>query len=191
MRRLGSLLIVLALVLGAGTGAGAAQSWGDGAPETPRFEVCLPGAMGAFEAALQGPGYGADWRLAETNVHWVQHCGYLAMGICEVSRNSLICQRRLRAGLEARSAALRDLLPAPGAVTGGLAPLYARVWALAHGQDAGDACAGWDYRRGLWCDSFQAALQFEEAVHAWQVARLMGVMGPLDWEDLSDLASVQ
>lgn len=165
----------------------AAQSWGDGAPDTPRFEVCLPEQMEAFDAALHTPGYGADWALAAINVHWVQHCGYLAMGICEVSANSLICQRRLRAGFEARAADMRALLPEPDRVDGPLAPLYARVHALAHGRNAGDDCAGWDYRRGLWCDSFQAALKFEEAVWAWQVARLMGVMGPMDWARLSAL----
>lgn len=178
---------VLVLLLAMMAGPVAAQSWGDGAPNTPRFEVCLPEQMAAFEEALHGPAFGADWALGETNVHWVQHCGYLAMGICEVSDNSLICQRRLRAAFEARAADVRANLPDPDGVEGALAPLYARVYALAHGSNAGDDCAGWDYRRGLWCDSFQAALKFEEAVWAWQVARLMGVMGPLDWAELSDL----
>jgi len=78
------------------------------------------------------------------------------------------------------------VLPAADAVgAGALAPLYSQVWALAHGLDAGDECAGWDYRRRLWCQSFQAVLKFEEAVWAWQVARLMGVAGPLDWAALS------
>ncbi|OAN75879.1 hypothetical protein A8B78_15695 [Jannaschia sp. EhC01] len=177
----------LALILTLLAGPLAAQSWGDGAPDTPRFEVCLPEQMNAFEQALQTPGYGADWAVGSINVHWVQHCGYLAMGICQVSDNSLICQRRLRAAFEARAAQMRALLPAPDGVEGPLAPLYARVHSLAHGTNAGDDCAGWDYRRGLWCDSFQSALKFEEAVWAWQVARLMGVMGPLDWTVLADL----
>lgn len=181
------LPLIFAVVLAMFAGPLAAQSWGDGAPNTPRFEQCLPEQMGAFDASLAGPGYGGDWALAAVNVHWVQHCGYLAMGICEVSRNSLICQRRLRAAFEARSADVRALLPDPAGVEGPLAPLYERVWALAQGRGAGDDCAGWDYRRGLWCDSFQAALKLEEAVWAWQVARLMGVMGPLDWAVLSDL----
>lgn len=175
-----------------GTGEGAAQSWGDGAPETPRFGVCLPEAMAEFEGALQGPGYGADWDVGAMNAHWVQHCGYLAMGICEVSTGAMDCQRRLRAAFEARGAQMRGRLPEPEAVGGAaLAALYERVWALAHGRDAGDSCAGWDARRALWCESFQAALKFEEAVHAWQVARLMGVMGPLDWAELSDLDATQ
>lgn len=165
----------------------AAQSWGDGAPDTPRFEVCLPEQMEAFEGALLTAGFGADWNVDAINVHWVQHCGYLAMGICQVSDNSLICQRRLRAGFEARAQDMRALLPEPGGVEGPLAPLYARVYALANGANAGDDCAGWDYRRGLWCDSYQAALKLEAAVWAWQVARLMGVMGPLEWDALSGL----
>ena len=180
------LLIVLAPT------ALLAQSWGNGAPQTPRFEVCLPEQMEAFDAGLSTPGYGAaghgaDWALGAMNVHWVQHCGYLAMGICQVSDNSLMCQRRLRDAFDGRAAQMRALLPEPDAIEGELAPLYARVHALAHGSNAGDDCAGWDYRRGLWCDSFQAVLKFEEAVWAWQVARLMGVMGPLDWAVLSDL----
>lgn len=178
-------LAVVLMLLG---GPLAAQSWGNGAPDVPRFEVCLPEQMGAFEAALQGPGYGADWALGAVNVHWVQHCGYLAMGICEVSDNSLMCQRRLRAAFEARAEAMRGLLPAPGEVEElALGPLYARVHALAHGFDAGDSCAGETYRRQQWCASFQAALKLEEAVWAWQVARLMGVMGPLDWAEMSGL----
>jgi len=177
------LLTVLFLALG---GPASAQVWADGSPETPRFEVCLPGQMAAFEAALRGPAFGADWQLDAINVHWVQHCGSLAMGICEVSDNSLICQRRLRAAFDARAADMRAVLPAADAVgAGALAPLYSQVWALAHGLDAGDECAGWDYRRRLWCQSFQAVLKFEEAVWAWQVARLMGVAGPLDWAALS------
>ncbi|WP_166486068.1 hypothetical protein [Jannaschia sp. CCS1] len=179
--------MIWALVVAIWPGIGAAQSWGDGASDTPRFEVCLPEQMQAFEEALLTPGYGAGWALDAINVHWVQHCGYLAMGICQVSDNSLICQRRLRVGFEARAADMRAMLPAPGDVEGPLAPLYARVHALAHGSNAGDDCAGWDYRRGLWCDSFQSALKFEEAVWAWQVARLMGVLGPLDWDVLSGL----
>lgn len=181
-----ALALIAALLAGAPL---AAQGWGDGAPDTPRFEVCLPEQMAAFETALQTPGYGADWALGAINVHWVQHCGYLAMGICEVSDDSFICQRRLRVGLEARAADMRALLPAPDTVEGALAPLYARMHALAHGTNAGDDCAGWDYRRGLWCDSFQSALKFEEAVWAWQVARLMGVMGPLDWDAMADLGN--
>lgn len=180
------LWALLCMVL---AGPVAAQSWGDGAPDVPRFEACLPEQMAAFEADLQGPGYGADWMLGEINVHWVQHCGYLAMGICEVSDNSLICQRRLRAAFEARAQDTRALLPAPEAVGGALGPLYAQVHALAHGENAGDDCAGETYRRQLWCASFQAALKFEEAVWAWQVARLSGVLGPLDWERLSDLGA--
>ncbi len=109
------------------------------------------------------------------------------MGICEVSDNSLICQRRLRAAFEGLGEDVRAVLPDPDGVEGVLAPLYGQVWALAHGATAGDDCAGWDYRRGLWCDSFQAVLKVEEAVHAWQVARLMGVMGPLDWAALANL----
>ncbi|GAB5449140.1 MAG: hypothetical protein Gyms2KO_40130 [Gymnodinialimonas sp.] len=175
--------MLLALV----SGPLAAQSWGDGAPDVPRFEVCLPEQMDAFEAALLTPGYGADWQVDAFNVHWVQHCGYLAMGICEVSDNSLICQRRLRAAFVDRAAEMRALLPAPDTVEGALAPLYARVYALAQGSNAGDDCAGETYRRQLWCASFQSALKFEEAVWAWQVARLMGVMGPLDWAEMADL----
>lgn len=180
------LAVVLACVVWL-AGPVAAQSWGDGARDTPRFEVCLPEQMEGFEQALQGPGYGSNRQVGAINVHWVQHCGYLAMGICEVSRNSLICQRRLRAAFDDMSVRMRALLPTPSDVQGALGPLYDRVWALAHGINAGDDCAGWDYRRGLWCDSFQAVLKVEEAVHAWQVARLMGVMGPLDWDALSDL----
>lgn len=179
--------VLLALAVALMPGVLAAQSWGDGALDTPRFEVCLPEQMEAFEDALLTPAFGADWNVDAINVHWVQHCGYLAMGICQVSDNSLICQRRLRAGFEARAQDMRALLPDPAGVEGSLEPLYARVYALAHGFNAGDDCAGWDYRRGLWCDSFQAVLKFEEAVWAWQVARLMGVMGPLDWDALSVL----
>lgn len=184
-----------ALVMAAGMAAGpvglagpvAAQSWGDGAPDVPRFEVCLPEQMAAFEGALQGPAFGADWMLEAVNVHWVQHCGYLAMGICEVSDNSLICQRRLREAFEARAEEMRALLPEPEGVEGALGPLYARVYALAHGSNAGDDCAGETYRRQLWCASFQEALKVEQAVWAWQVARLAGVMGPLDWDAMADL----
>lgn len=180
-----SILVCAALVLPGG--AARAQVWADGAPGIQRFEQCLPEQMEAFEARLRAePGYGADWMRDAFNIHWVQHCGYLAMGICEVSSNSLICQRRLRAAFEARAAELRALLPVPESATGQvLSPLYAQVWALAHGLNAGDECAGWDYRRRLWCQSFEAALTLENAVHAWQVARLMGVMGPLDWAALS------
>lgn len=183
MRVLASLVAVWVCV----AGPLAAQAWGDGVPDVPRFEVCLPEQMQLFEDALQGPGYGADWQVGAVNVHWVQHCGYLAMGICDVSNNALICQRRLQDAFAARAAQMREMLPSPGAIDGALAPLYGRVWALAHGSNAGDDCAGWEYRRGLWCESFQAALKLEEAVWAWQVARLMGVMGPLDWDALADL----
>lgn len=179
--------ILLAVLVAVWPGLVAAQSWGDGAPHVPRFEVCLPEQMEAFEDALLSPGYGADWAIGTINVHWVQHCGYLGMGVCQVSDNSLMCQRRLRAGFEARAQDMRAMLPPPVDIVGPLAPLYARVHALAHGSNAGDDCAGWDYRRGLWCDSFQSVLKFEEAVWAWQVARLAGAMGPLDWDVLSTL----
>ncbi|WP_224814023.1 hypothetical protein [Hasllibacter sp. MH4015] len=180
---------LLALVLTLLAGPLAAQDWADGAPSTPRFGQCLPEQMEAFETRLMGlPGYGVTVPLDALNVHWVQHCGYLAMGICQDSNNSLICQRRLRDAFAARAADMRGHLPDPEEVAGlALSPLYGRVWALAHGTNAGDDCAGWDYRRMLWCRSFQEALAFENAVWAWQVARLMGVAGPLDWEALSDL----
>lgn len=181
-----ALFGVIWIALAAPAGA---QAWGDGAPATPRFEVCLPEQMEAFEGTLAGPAYGANWQRGAMNVHWVQHCGYLAMGICEDSGNSLMCQRRLTAAFERVGADVRAELPDPGDAEGVLAPLYRQVWALAHGRGAGDDCAGWDYRRGLWCHSFQAALKLEEAVWAWQVARLMGVMGPLDWDALADLGA--
>ncbi|MBF9044614.1 hypothetical protein HKCCE4037_14820 [Rhodobacterales bacterium HKCCE4037] len=166
-----------------------AQSWGDGAEHVPRFEQCLPEQMEAFEARLLAlPGYGVTVPMDAFNVHWVQHCGYLAMGICEVSTSSLYCQRRLRAAFDERAAAMRALLPPPEALEGlPLAPLYRNVWAVANGLNAGDDCAGEVYRRRLWCNSFQAVLKFEEAVWAWQVARLSGVMGPLDWDEMSGL----
>jgi hypothetical protein len=182
----GLVRLILALVV-ALPAAASAQSWGDGAPDTPRFEVCLPEQMHRFEDALHSPGYGMAWQRDAMNVHWVQHCGYLAMGICEVSDNSLICQRRLRAAFDARAADMRALLPEPETVEGALAPLYAQVWDLGRGTNAGDDCAGETYRRQLWCASFQSALKFEEAVWAWQIARLMGAMGPLDWDVLADL----
>lgn len=170
-----------------GVAAASAQSWGEGAAGTPRFEVCLPEQMAAFDAALQGPGYGADWYVDRINVHWVQHCGYLAMGICEDSDARTFCQVRLRMAFDAGAARMRALLPVPGSIEGELAPLYGRLHALAHGANAGDDCDGTDTGSALWCDSFQAVLKWEEAVWAWQVARLMGVMGPLDWDVLSDL----
>ncbi len=177
-------LVVLAL---AAPDAALAQAWGDGAPETARFEQCLPDQMQAFDTALRGPGYGADWMRGAMNVYWVQHCGYLAMGICDVSDNAVRCQRRLRAAFDVLARDVRALLPEPEGVAGELAPLYAQLRALAFGTSAGDDCAGWDVRRGLWCDSFQAVLSVEAAVHAWQVARLMGVVGPLDWVALAEL----
>ncbi|MEJ6391371.1 hypothetical protein [Gymnodinialimonas ulvae] len=179
---LAGLLVLLA-------GPVQAQSWGDGAPDVPRFEACVPEQMAAFEARLLAlPGYGVTRGLNAINVHWVQHCGYLAMGICEVSSNSLHCQRRLRAAFDARAEAMRAVLPAPGEVDGlPLGALYGNVWAVAHGANAGDDCAGETYRRTLWCASFQSVLKFEEAVWAWQVARLAGVMGPLDWAEMSGL----
>ncbi len=184
------LVLAVAVVLSAlsalPTLPAGAQIWADGAPDAPRFEQCLPPEMAAFEAALQGPAYGMDWRLDAINVHWVQHCGYLAMAICEVSTRPLACQRRLRAALAARGAELRAILPDAESVGDGpLAPLYAQVRALAFGSNAGDECAGEDLRQRLWCQSFEAALGYEAAVWAWQVARLMGVMGLLDWAALS------
>ena len=181
--------VVLALLMWtAGASGAVAQNWAEGAPDTPRFEQCLPEQMALFEAQLAGPAYGADWRRDAFNAHWVQHCGYLAVGICDVSHNTVVCQRRLQVTWEARSEDLLDLLPAPETVSGQpLSPLYGQVWALAHGRNAGDDCAGWDYRRMIWCRTFEAALKYEEAVWAWQVARLMGVMGPLDWVEFSDL----
>ncbi len=180
---------ILAVFLALLAGPLQAQSWADGAQHVPRFEVCLPEQMAAFEARLSGlPGYGVTVPMDAFNVHWVQHCGYLAMGICEVSSNSLICQRRLRAAFDERAAAMRELLPMPEEVEGlPLSPLYENVWAVAQGINAGDDCAGETYRRTLWCASFQAVLKFEEAVWAWQVARLSGVMGPLDWDEMSEL----
>ena len=167
-----------------------AQSWAEAprADHVPRFEACLPEQMEAFETRLLGlPGYGVTVPMDAFNVHWVQHCGYLAMGVCEVAVDSLICQRRLRAGFVARAEEMRAMLPAPEEVEGPLGPLYGNVWAVAHGTNAGDDCAGETYRRQLWCASFQAVLKFEEAVWAWQVARLSGVMGPLDWDAMSGL----
>ncbi len=186
VRRVAALVIGLLLPM-----AAHAQSWAEAprADHVQRFEHCLPEQMEAFETRLRGdPGYGQDWRRDLFNVHWVQHCGYLAMGICEVSSNSLICQRRLRAAFDDRAAAMRAVLPPPEEVEGlALSPLYGQVWAVAHGANAGDDCAGETYRRTLWCRSFQAVLKFEEAVWAWQVARLAGVMGPLDWDEMSGL----
>ncbi len=168
-----------------------AQSWAEAprAVHVPRFEQCLPEQMDAFEARLLGlPGYGVTVPMDAFNVHWVQHCGYLAMGICEVAANSLQCQRRLRAAFDERAAAMREVLPEPEALQGlPLGPLYGNVWAVAHGINAGDDCAGETYRRQIWCASFQSVLKFEEAVWAWQVARLSGVMGPLDWDEMSEL----
>ncbi len=167
---------------------GQAQSWGDGSLSTPRFEQCLPVQMVAFEQVLDGAAYGWDWQRSAMNSHWVQHCGYLAIGICDVSDRTFNCQRRLREAWDAQSADLRAGLPAPGDADGLLlSPLYAQAFALAQGRDAGDDCAGWDYRRQVWCRAFREALRLEAAVHAWQVARLMGIVGPLDWVALSDL----
>ena len=181
--------IGLAVGLAGLAGPVKAQSWGDGAPEVPRFRVCVPEQMAAFEADLLAlPGYGVTDGLQAINVHWVQHCGYLAMGICEVSSDSLICQRRLRAAFDARAEAMRAMLPEPSDLEDlPLGPLYGNVWAVAHGTNAGDDCAGETYRRQLWCASFQSVLKFEEAVWAWQVARLAGVMGPLDWDEMGSL----
>ena len=179
------VLAILAMVL---AGPVQAQSWAEAprADHVPRFEACLPEQMEAFEAHLLGlPGYGVTVPMDAFNVHWVQHCGYLAMGVCEVAVDSLICQRRLRAAFEGRAEAMRAVLP--DNVEGPLGPLFDQVVALAEGSNAGDDCAGETYRRQLWCASFQAVLKFEEAVWAWQVARLAGAAGPLDWDAMSGL----
>ena len=179
-------LVPLAVLIVVWGGGAQAQVWAGGAPEVPRFETCLPDRMAAFETGISGPMQGDDRQLAAINVHWVQHCGYLAIGICDVSEQTLTCQRRLRAAWEARAEELRARLPAPGTVSGlPLSPLYERTWALAFGREAGDDCAGRDLRGQVWCAAFEAALGYERAVHAWQVGRLMGVIGPEDWDALS------
>lgn len=162
----------------------SAQVWADGVPDIPRFEQCLPEQMALFEARMLAlPGYGVTVPMDAFNVHWVQHCGYLAMGICEVSSNGMQCQRRLRAAFDARAEEMRALLPWD--VAGDLAPLYDQVYRLAVGINAGDDCAGESYRRMLWCRSFQSVLKFEQAVWAWQIARMAGAAGPVDWDQLS------
>ncbi|MEJ6392285.1 hypothetical protein V8J82_03405 [Gymnodinialimonas sp. 2305UL16-5] len=166
----------------------AAQSWAAGAPDILRFEQCLPEQMAAFEARLSAlPGYGVTVPMDAFNVHWVQHCGYLAIGICDVSAETFTCQRRMREVWLARAAELRAALPAPDSVTGDLAPLYAQVYVLSEGSNAGDDCDGQSARAVTWCQAFQAVLKFEQSVWAWQVGRLAGVTGPLDWADWAEL----
>ena len=173
----------IAVLLAMASPAGA-QEWADGAPDIPRFEQCLPEQMALFEERMFGlPGYGVTVPMDAFNVHWVQHCGYLAMGICEVSSNGMACQRRLREAFERRTDEMLALLPWD--VAGELSPLYEQVYQLAVGTNAGDDCAGESYRRQLWCASFMQVLKFEEAVWAWQIARLAGAAGPVDWDALS------
>ena len=160
----------------------AGQAWEQAAAHVPRFEQCLPEQMAAFEAGIAAlPGYGASDGVQVMNAHWVQHCGYLAAGICNASEEAFLCLRRLRAGFRAQTEALRTALPVPD--TGGARGRhYAQVYALAFDTSAGDDCAGQSAHWTMWCSTFHASLSFERVVAAWQVARLTGRMGPQDWD---------
>lgn len=180
---------LIAAMAGATLSPVSAQSWADGARSIVRFETCLPEQMEAFEARLDAlPGFGVTIPIDAVNAYWVQHCGYLAMGICQVSSEPLVCQQRLREAFDRRTMAMREFLPAPAELDGlALSPLYSRIWEIGNGTVAGDDCAGDIARRQLWCQSFHAVLKLEEAIWAWQVGRLAGATGPLDWADLARL----
>lgn len=155
----------------------AGPAWAEGDPVAQAHAVCIARVVADFEAdfALTG----VDWDLV--NRDRVRFCGTLGIVACDRRDDAVDCKLDLAAAQRAMRDAVLANLPAPDAVTG-RDPLwsdraYPRVWAVAHGTNAGPDCAGADADYASWCAAHQANLKLAQAVSLWQMARLLGVTG--------------
>ena len=177
--------VLLALGVVAATGAQAQER-----DPLPDFATCFAQAIAHFEMEFARTGVAdavEDFEIVTRER--VEFCGTLAIVSCDRGEAPQACQR----DLAAEELALRDRvlasLPAPETLDGDgiwTQGLYPTLWDVAHGVSAGDDCAGVDDPVASWCVTHEARLKLGEAVALWQVARLLGAVGPaaeLGWVD--------
>lgn len=149
----------------------------------PEFSVCIDTEVAYFERdypplsqapLLEG--------FQNGNFDWVAYCGMLGILRCDLSDDPLGCQRALRVEQDEIQAQILAGLPDPDSVAGRAGQwsddLYPRVWALAHGQSAGQDCAGMPETLEVWCEAHESAGRLGLAVLAWQVARYVDAAEP-------------
>ncbi|MBS0124273.1 hypothetical protein [Thetidibacter halocola] len=149
----------------------------------PDFATCLDSDMAQFERslrALQTLPEPREFEIGDTRgVGW---CGSAGIIACDRSETPYPCQHRLAALQEATRRAVLDSLPPPESLPDApgdwAAPLYPRVYALAHGLSAGPDCDGATEARGAWCAAWEANNRLRDAVLAHQLARYFGVTAP-------------
>ncbi|MCR9069335.1 MAG: hypothetical protein NXH79_10875 [Rhodobacteraceae bacterium] len=164
-----------ALVVLAVLAAGPAVA--DTDPVVESHAICMARVVAGFEADLALSG--TDWDLVHRDR--VRFCGTLGIVACDRRDDAVACKLGLAEAQQAMRDAVLASLPAPEAVAG-RDPLwsdraYPRVWAVAHGSNAGPDCAGADDDYASWCAAHQANLKLAQAVSLWQMARLLGVAG--------------
>lgn len=168
--RLGAVLSVLP----AGAGAQA---------PLPDFLTCLSAEAARFERTMR---LWADVPelppFAVGGVTGVSYCGGIAITRCDRTGDPIPCQQRLVKQQDAVQLAVRAHLPAPEALAGAGgelgAALYPLLWALAGGSSAGPDCAGAEPAFEAWCEAWAANDRLATAIHAWELARVLGAARP-------------